>query len=67
MKIPITDIDVTLSPHRKPGGQHVGVGTHTVVVTHKPTKQFVGVSTLDRSQHAARTIAMTLLEMILEE
>ena len=61
------EFKVDCVPHQDSGGQHVGVGVQTIVVTHTPTKQSVGVSTINRSQHKALTLAMLLLEMLLEE
>jgi len=54
-------------PHRRVGGQHVGIAPQTIIVTHEDTKQLVGVSTVGRSQHEAKELAITLLDMILDD
>lgn len=60
------DLRVDLIRTDEPGGQKVGTGQYLVQVTHIPSGMAVSVS--DRKgQHRARSYALTLMEMMVED
>lgn len=67
MKTKLTDLidpsDLTTVrwPPERIGGQHVGVGSPGIKMTHKPTGM-VAISTSARSQHRNRAIALAMIE-----
>lgn len=60
------DLRVDLIRTDEPGGQKVGTGQYLVRVMHIPSGMSVSVSDR-RGQHKARSYALTLMEMMVEE
>lgn len=57
------DADLTIEPYppRNIGGQHVGLGSTGVKVTHTPTNLQVMVN-LERSQSKNKRVALSMIE-----
>jgi peptide chain release factor 1 len=60
------DLRVDLIRQDEPGGQKVGTGQYLVQVTHIQSGMSVSISDR-RGQHRARSYALTLMEMMVED
>lgn len=62
--IPTEELEITVYPPRRQGGQQVGLTPTGVQITHVPTG-LVAICVSDRSQHRNRLIAMHMIEAAL--
>lgn len=65
MKVKPEDLEISIYPPYKVGGQHVGLTHSSVLVVHVPTGLGV-VSVSERSQFRNRERALVMLEILVE-